>query len=179
MGRFTFVLEADQIEDVIEAMRELNTVMNQDINNRLHGARVRPKRTNIQPSTHEMVINFNQQILGIESRPLALQEPDEFKLSLHQLREEIDEIEREWEKGSLVGVIDGLIDLDFFQKGVVYKTGISELLYNDCFELVFNANMEKKKGVKAGREGYNAADAVKPEGWTPPEERIFNRLECE
>lgn len=131
-------------------------------------------------TNQDMVEIFNRKVLNIEPRPLSLQEPQEFLLSLKQLREEIDEIQEAYAEGNLVGVIDGLIDLDFFQKGVLYKMGISEDLYSDCFQLVFDANMEKKLGVKKGREGFgNAADAIKPKGWIPPEERIFNRLEME
>jgi predicted HAD superfamily Cof-like phosphohydrolase len=37
---------------------------------------------------------------------------------------------------------------------------------------VHEANMEKKLGVVAKRGDGSAADAVKPEGWIPPEGRI-------
>lgn len=126
-----------------------------------------------QEKPHQQVEAFNQEILGIAKRDLGWMEENEFQLSLKQLREEIDEIEEAYQNQDLVGVIDGLIDLDYFHKGVIYKHGIQEPLYNDLFLAVHQANMEKKKGVKATRQGFgNAADAVKPEGWLPPEKRL-------
>lgn len=122
---------------------------------------------------HKLVVIFNRDILGIPERKLGLMGEDEFKLSLHQLREELDEIEEAYNEGDLVKVVDGLIDLDYFHKGVIYKHGISEPVYEQMFEVVHNANMAKKKGVKESRQGYgDSADAVKPEGWIPPEETL-------
>jgi hypothetical protein len=39
------------------------------------------------------VIDFNRKVLGIQKRDPAMQPGDEFKLSLRQLREEIEELE--------------------------------------------------------------------------------------
>lgn len=124
-----------------------------------------------------LVEHFNETILGIPRRRVGMMSAEEFKLSLHQLREEIDEIEEAFEKGDLVGVVDGLIDLDYFHKGVVYKHGINKSLYYNMFRVVHEANMAKKKGTKETRQGYgDAADAVKPEGWIPPEETLAEML---
>lgn len=129
---------------------------------------------------HKMVENFNRKILGIQRRPLGLMNHEEFKLSLAQLREEIQEIEDAYNEGDLVGVIDGLIDLDYFQKGVVYKHGVSRSLYRRLFSAVHHCNMTKKKGVKETRQGFgDSADAIKPQGWVPPEEAIRLILEQE
>ena len=113
-------------------------------------------------------IDFNKDILGIERRTPGLQEPDEFKLSLHQLREEIDELELAYKHQDFLGVLDALIDLEYFMYGVFWKCGIPEHLHSELFAAVHSANMMKKRGVKAGREGYDAADANKPESWTDP-----------
>ena len=122
---------------------------------------------------HKRVVIFNKEVLGIKERPLGLMEPEEMALSLVQFREEVKEIEDAYNEGNLVGVVDGIIDLHFFLLGVVFKHGIPEQLYKSLFHSVADANMEKKRGVKAGREGFgNAADAIKPEGWRPPEDRI-------
>ena len=129
---------------------------------------------------HKMVENFNRKILGIQRRQLGLMNPEEFKLSLTQLREEIQEIEDAYNEGDLVGVIDGLIDLDYFQKGVVYKHGVGRSLYRKLFSAVHHCNMTKKKGVKETRQGFgDSADAIKPQGWVPPEEAIRLILEQE
>ena len=113
-------------------------------------------------------IAFNQEILGLERRPPMLQEPDEFRLSVHQLREEIDEFEQAYKKGDFIGVLDALIDLEYFLYGVFWKNGISEEVHAELFDAVHDANMMKRRGVKAGREGYDAADASKPAEWTDP-----------
>lgn len=129
-------------------------------------------------SIHSKVVSFNREILSIQERPVGLMSPNEFNLSMRQLREEISEMEDEYDRGNLVGVVDGMIDLHFFLLGVIYKHGLKEELYEKLFHEVYSANMEKKAGVKKGREGFgNAADAVKPEGWIPPEERLARILE--
>lgn len=126
----------------------------------------------------KLVEKFNQEKLGILFRHIGLMEESEFRLSLHQLREEIDEIEEAYEQGNLVGVVDGMIDLDYYLKGVVYKHGIDRDLYQKLFKVVHKANMAKVKGVKETRQGYgNAADALKPEGWVPPEVELQKILE--
>lgn len=131
-------------------------------------------------SNHSQVVQFNLQVLGIQDRKLGLMSPNEFSLSLKQLREEVKEMEEAYDRGDLVGVVDGMVDLNFFLLGVVYKHGISEKLYEKLFSAVSQANMEKKKGVKSGREGFgDAADAIKPEDWVPPEERIATLLDEE
>lgn len=119
---------------------------------------------------HKLVEYFNQFILGIAPRKLGLQQENEFQLSMRQLREEIEEIEEAYQKGDLVGVVDGLIDLDYFHKGIIYKHGIPAPLYAQMFEAVHDCNMAKVKGVKETRAGFgDAADAIKPEGWVAPE----------
>ncbi len=125
-----------------------------------------------------LVVEFNQRVLGIAKRHLiGWQRPNDFRLSLAQLREEIDEVQEAYEKGDFVGLIDGLIDIDYFLKGVVYKHGLTIEQYHELFVLVHEANMEKKLGVKENRQGFgDAADAIKPQGWVAPEERIRAKL---
>lgn len=131
-------------------------------------------------TNHDKAVIFNELILNIGGRELSLQDPKEFLLSLHQLREEIDEIQLAYGEGDLAGVVDGLVDLDFFQKGMLHKMGITEEKYDKCFDAVYDANMKKKLGTKEGRHGYGQnMDAVKPEGWAPPEELIKKILEEE
>ncbi len=124
-------------------------------------------------NNHKMVVHFNQRVLGITPRPIGMMQQNEFELSLTQLREEVDEMELAYKEGDFVKLLDGMIDLNFFLLGVVYKHGVDEETFNKAFQAVYEANMEKKLGVKQGREGFGgAADAVKPEGWVPPEDRI-------
>jgi len=123
------------------------------------------------------VINFNRSILGISKREPGQQKVDEFKLSMHQLREEIDEIEQSYERGDFIGILDGLIDLEYFLLGIFYKNGIGEKTHAELFDAVHQANLLKKSGTKVGREGYDAADAVKPSSWVDPELKFARILE--
>ncbi len=123
------------------------------------------------------VINFNYDILKIKKRSLGIQARDEFDLSMHQLKEEISEIEDAYSIGNFIGVLDGLIDLEYYLLGVFYKNGVNEPTHAELFDAVHQANVLKKQGVKAGREGYDAADAIKPESWVDPEIKFARILE--
>lgn len=123
------------------------------------------------------VINFNLNVLSIERRKPGPQEADEFKLSMHQLKEEIEEIEEAFEKGDFIGILDGLIDLEYFLLGIFYKNGINEAVHAELFDAVHQANLLKKAGIKAGREGYDAADATKPDSWVNPELKFARILD--
>ena len=121
----------------------------------------------------EQVEKFNKEILGISVRVPSLQKEEEYLLSHHQMREETDEFLVACEQEDYIGALDALIDNMVFTFGVAYKMGVDAKTFHDCFTAVMNANMEKKKGVKAGREGFgNAADAIKPDNWQSPEDRI-------
>jgi len=123
------------------------------------------------------VMNFNRTVLKIDLRPLGLQDLEEFNLSIHQLKEEIHEIETAYDHGDFIGVLDGFIDLEYFLLGIFYKNGINESTHAELFDAVHQANLLKKTGVKAGREGYEAVDAIKPEEWTNPEIKFARILE--
>lgn len=53
-----------------------------------------------------------------------------------------------------------------------FEFGLTPPIIKDVMAAVHMANMEKKLGVNAKRGDGKTADAVKPEGWIPPEERI-------
>lgn len=55
---------------------------------------------------------------------------------------------------------------------IFFELGLTPPMINDIMAAVHAANMEKKLGVNAKRGDGQTADAVKPEGWIPPEERI-------
>lgn len=123
-------------------------------------------------SMMKKVQEFNFQVLGVPQRELGMMPQEEMELSLVQLREEVKEIEEAYQNGDLTLVIDGMIDLQYFLFGMVYKHGIPEPMWKEMFKAVHQANMEKKLGVKKERGDFGAADAVKPEGWVPPEQRL-------
>jgi len=127
-------------------------------------------------STEALSVNFNKKVLGIDPRIPKLQKKDEFKLSVVQLKEEIQEFEDAYEDGNLVECVDAMMDLKVFADGVLYKMGLTPEDMFECAEAINTANMAKKAGVKATRvvtEGDDApVDANKPEGWVGPEAAI-------
>lgn len=123
------------------------------------------------------VIDFNQKVLKIEQRELGALEQNEYEISVKCLKEELDEFAESYEVKDFIGSIDAMIDLMYFGIGVMYKMGMTEEMISKCFTAVHEANMEKKLGVNAKRAVDGAADAVKPEGWQSPEERIIDILD--
>lgn len=126
---------------------------------------------------YDQVVEFNRDILGIQERIISLQDNDEFRLSMSQLKEEITEIQEAYLKQDLTGVIDGLIDLEYFLLGVFYKVGLEEQDHSAMFKIVHMANMRKKMGQNQSRPGFDSADAIKPEDWQSPEEMLSNYIE--
>lgn len=123
------------------------------------------------------VAEFNEVVLGIAPRFQMPLGEAELKLTLHCLREEVDEFEEAAQGSDYVGMVDALIDLQYFALGALYKMGVTPDKVVKCCTAVHQANMTKKRGVKAGRGDGSAADAIKPEGWITPEERIGSILE--
>ena len=63
-------------------------------------------------------------------------------------------------------IVDGLIDLCVFAIGTLDVFGIDA---NAAWDKVYEANMNKKVGVKPGRANpFGLPDLQKPAGWTPP-----------
>lgn len=116
-----------------------------------------------------LVSAFNQTVLGLAVRKHGLQDGEEARLSFAQLAEEAQEYMDANLEGDLPGAVDACIDSIVFAMGILFKMGVTEEEFDTIFEVVMNANMTKKIGVKAGREGFDAADAVKPTDFIPPE----------
>lgn len=122
------------------------------------------------------VVKFNQEILGVVPRPLGLQPQQEAALSFTQLIEEANEFDDAWGEQDFIGAIDSCIDSIFFAMGILYKMGVTPEKFDRIFDAVTQANMSKKIGVKEGREGFDAADAIKPADFKSPEEAIAEIL---
>lgn len=118
------------------------------------------------------VVDFNNRVLKIEQRPLGMLNEAELNISIKCLDEESKEFSEAAENGDFIGMVDALIDLKYFATGILYKMGLTADQINECESAVHDANMEKKLGVVSKRGDGSAADAVKPEGWTPPEQRL-------
>lgn len=117
------------------------------------------------------VIEFNREVLGIKPRPLGFMPDIEKDHIVQAMREEVDEFIEAHEGGDLIGSIDAVCDLIYFAMGGLYKMGVTGDAAIEIFTAIHHANMEKKRGVVARRD-TGAPDAIKPEGWMSPEERI-------
>lgn len=128
-------------------------------------------------SMAEQVNEFNRRVLGIEPRiaaPMSWAEADHLRKAL---AEEGDELAEASVRGDFVGQIDACIDAIYFALGGLYKMGLNPDAVSRMFHEVHTANMEKKLGVVASRGDGTVPDAIKPGGWTPPEDRIRKVLD--
>lgn len=121
------------------------------------------------------ICKFNHDVLGIKDRPIQPLSVVEYDYLMKAFAEEIAEIKAAHEKQDIVEFVDGILDLCYFAIGGAYRAGIDPKKLQLCFEAIHEANMTKKKGTQEKRGGL-AIDAVKPEAWVPPEERIANIL---
>ena len=123
---------------------------------------------NLTKTRYGQVVDFNRDILGIKERKLGLQTPEEAALSYTQLIEEAREYQEAIGTADFIDCIDAVLDSLYFSYGILYKMGLSEELVNSLFTAIHEANMAKAIGKKAGREGFDALDAVKPRNWADP-----------
>ena len=72
----------------------------------------------------------------------------------------------------MVDQVDALVDTVIFALGGLARLGLTEEQAEACFNAVMDANFEKKRGTKESRAVEGVADAIKPEGWVGPEQRI-------
>jgi predicted HAD superfamily Cof-like phosphohydrolase len=119
---------------------------------------------------------FNQKVIGIDvhNQNIARLKSDKRSWLIKALYEEIKEFE---DAESIIEDVDALLDLCYFAIGGLYRMGLTESQIRRCFMSVHNANMNKKAGVKKGREGFEGVtDANKPEDWIAPEKHILEIL---
>jgi NTP pyrophosphatase (non-canonical NTP hydrolase) len=80
--------------------------------------------------------------------------------------EEMQETLQAVNSGNQEEVVDGLIDLCVFAIGTLEVFGVDA---EKAWDQVYNANMNKRVGVKPGRPNpFGLPDLLKPGGWTPP-----------
>jgi hypothetical protein len=116
----------------------------------------------------EMVERFNREIIGlpIPSHPERLNSARK-GWALTAMREELDEFEKTQD---LADEADALIDLTYFALGRLVEMGIAP---RPIFEEVHARNMAKVRGELSKRPGSLGYDAIKPEGWMPPDLRPY------
>ncbi len=115
------------------------------------------------------IVYFNREVLGVTRDKPALLTDEETRWLRRALLEEVDEFVEAHAAEQLPMAVDGLIDLIYFAVGGLYRLGLNEDQIRECFLAVHNANLTKKRGVKATRpQDGSVADAVKPEGFVDP-----------
>lgn len=115
---------------------------------------------------------FHSEVLGRPTPEKGLLDDTAFNRSMLQLQEEIDEFEDAHDTKDFIGCVDANIDIIYFAVGNLHQMGLSSDEMTACFKAVHEANMTKKAGMKVRGGVECEGDAVKPEGWVSPEERI-------
>jgi predicted HAD superfamily Cof-like phosphohydrolase len=116
------------------------------------------------------IFDFNEQVIElaevIELNPLSGKQQAWLDTFVH---EELDEFNEAYATQDIVGMVDAVCDLIYGTMGTLKKMGLTREQATACFKAVHEANMNKKRGNK-GRGSDE--DAIKPEGFVPPEEVI-------
>lgn len=116
-----------------------------------------------------LVYKFNKEVVQIGDRELRKLSAKEKQWLVGALKEEADELSLAVE---MEDQVDALVDSIIFAIGGLARLGLTEQQAQECFAAVMAANFEKKAGVKATRAVDGVADAIKPQGWVGPEQRI-------
>lgn len=113
-----------------------------------------------------MVERFNRDLIGvgIPSCPMMLG-PERGEARLKHMREELTELEDALSGEDFEDTVDAILDLTYVALGTLVEMGVSPL---PVFEVVHEANMRKHAGTVDKRPENAGHDAVKPEGWKPP-----------
>ena len=118
------------------------------------------------------VKQFNEDIIGIKipEHPTHLSKQRTDFRALH-IREELQELEEAAtdavdDAEELAEQADALLDIIYIALGGLVEMGI---VPGTVFNEVHNANMKKRRGELSKRPGSQGFDAIKPEGWTPPD----------
>jgi len=124
------------------------------------------------------VIEFNKHVIGVKDREITPLSAPEARFTYKALLEESEEFNEAFEMGDIIGCVDALIDIQVFAIGALFKMGLDESHITRCMNAVCDANAQKHGGhLNKARSESAVTDAVKPEGWVGPEERIANVLD--
>lgn len=119
----------------------------------------------------EKVLEFRIKLgLPVSPEPRMLT-AEEASFYARFVMEELSEFLKAHESKDMAEAADAVVDLIYVMVGCAHHMGLP---FNTLFNLVHNANMlkepgETKRGIKA--------DAIKPNGWVPPEEQIRKLLQ--
>ena len=121
----------------------------------------------------DQIYDFNEQVIGtgdVEINPLTVKQ---FEWTTKFVQEELTEFHDAFMEQDIVKMVDAIGDLIYGAMGTFKKMGLTREHVRLCFAAIHAANMTKKRGDK-GRGSDE--DAIKPEGFVPPEEAISEIL---
>lgn len=121
----------------------------------------------------DQIFDFNEQIIGTGDVPLNPLTEKQHTWTQNFCAEELTELRDAFAEQNIVGMVDAVGDLIYGAMGTFKKMGLTRAQTRAVFEAIHTANMSKKRGDK-GRGSDE--DAVKPEGFVPPEEVIGHIL---
>lgn len=110
---------------------------------------------------------FNREVvcLPIPEQPTTLP-PERMAHASEHIMEELNEIQQANEAGDLAEAADGWADLAYVAMGRLVEMGITPDL---ILAAVCDANDAKVRGTLSKRPNSAGYDAVKPDGWLPPD----------
>lgn len=111
-----------------------------------------------------MVARFQMDVIGITipAEPTPLPKHRVEARADHFKEEDVEFVEAE----DIVDQADALLDGIYLRLGALVEMGV---LPGPTFDAVHEKNMLKKRGAVAKRPKAIGHDAMKPEGWTPPD----------
>ena len=121
------------------------------------------------------VFDFNERVVGVDTSQLGPLKPMDRKTKewIHAaLKEEATEL---LAADNPIDEIDALVDSMIFAIGGLRRIGLTKRQASLAMTAVLDANDQKAAGRKASRD-FGVPDAIKPEGWVAPEERIEEML---
>lgn len=121
----------------------------------------------------DWIFDFNELIIGTGDVELNALTVKQFEWTDGFVQEELDEFREAFSKQDLVGMVDAIGDLIYGAMGTFKKMGLTREQVRQAFAAIHAANMTKKRG---NRGRGSDEDAVKPEGFVPPEEVIATIL---
>lgn len=115
---------------------------------------------------YSKVLQFRNKLnLPVSYKPQLL-EPVHISFYARFLMEELSELLKAHEKGSLVDAADAIADLAYVTMGCAHHMGLP---LPEILDIVHDCNMKKVPGATSRG---TQQDATKPAGWTGPEETI-------
>lgn len=119
----------------------------------------------------DQIFDFNEQIIGVGNPVLNVLTNAQYDWTIRAYSEEVREFGDAFREQDLLKMVDANLDLIYFAIGTLKKMGLTREQVRACMTAVHEANMTKKRGQVAAR-GNSDQDAVKPETFVPPEERM-------